>query len=127
MEEDDVRLAVQAIRPYLPELVGSEAPHLKRELDGLLSKADAGEPIKRPALTLLRKRRSTREWADRLLATPVELRLFAPIPGSLQQVRVPRYVCPKIGCTTVWFRFSASEKVPDCEQHRIRLVVAPPG
>jgi hypothetical protein len=118
MEEDDVVAALVAIRPHLASLVGADtATALDDRIDRLLTDG----PVKRPGLELLSEHPATRSWAAEFLRTPPQLRLYESVPGTVQKApRVPKYVCPKPGCTTVWYRFSISEPVPNCScsEHR---------
>jgi len=123
MDEDDVVAALVAIRPHLADLVGAkDASALDRRIGRVL----ADGSVKRPGLELLSEHPATRSWAAEFLRTPSQLRIYEPVPGTVQKTpRVPRYICPRPGCTTVWYRFSISEEVPGCQRHdNMRLVPA---
>ena len=122
MEEDDVVAALVAIRPHLADLVNVDTARvLEYRIDGLL----AERPVKRQGLELLSEHPSTRSWAAEFLRTPSQVRLFEPVPGTVQKTpRVPKYVCPEPGCPTVWYRFSISEREPGCARHNVALIPA---
>lgn len=123
MEEDDVAAALAAIRPHLADLVGADAAAV---LDGRIDRLLADGPVKHAGLELLSEDPATRAWAAQFLRTPSRLRLYEPVPGTVQRTpRVPKYVCPEPGCATVWYRFSISEPIPTCGKHgNVSLVPA---
>lgn len=123
MEEEDVVAALVAIRPHLTDLVGADAA---TAFDGRIDRLLADGPVKRAGLELLSEHPATRKWAAEFLRTPPQLRLFEPVLGTVQKApRVPKYVCPEPGCTTVWYRFSISEPIPKCGKHNdVSLVPA---
>lgn len=115
--------AAQAIRPHLPDLVGQEAERVDRELQRLLTQAQTGATVKIDILRLLSQRDATRRWANDLLKVPQQDRSYERPPGKVQQVTVPKYVCPK-GDGRPWYRFSVGDQVPICSKHHIPLVQA---
>jgi hypothetical protein len=121
MQEDDVIAAAEAITPHLPVLIGDDAPAVRAELDRLLARAAAGEPVKVELLRVLSKRDGTRVWVRSLLDVPSEARAFEPLPGPVQHVRLPRYECPQ-GDQEPWFRFDIRDEIPVCPQHNIAYV-----
>jgi hypothetical protein len=123
LEEQEVLDAAQAIRPHLPDLVGEEAEEVDRELQRLLARAETGEMVRIDILRVLSHRDATRQWANDLLKVPQRDRSYEPPPGKVQAVTVPKYICPK-GDGTPWYRFSISDQVPLCPNHRIPLIEA---
>ena len=121
MREDEVIAAAEAITPHLSALVGDEASAVRAELDGLLARAAAGEPIKVQLLRVLAARDATRQWTRRLLDVPPQVRAYEPLPGKEQRVRLPRYACPQ-GDQDPWFRFDVRDEVPTCPVHHIAYV-----
>jgi len=123
MEEEAVVAALVAIRPHLADLVGADAATV---LDGRIDRLLADGPVKHAGLELLSEHPATRKWAAEFLQTPPQLRLYEPVPGTVQKApRVPKYVCPVPGCTTVWYRFSISEPIPKCgKDDNVSLVPA---
>lgn len=127
LEEREVLDAARAIRPHLPDLVGEGADEVDDQLQLLLVRSETGETVKIAILQVLGQRDATRQWAYELLKVPQRDRSYEALPGKVQVVSVPKYVCPK-GDGTPWYRFSISDQVPLCPNHRILLVEVPrPG
>jgi hypothetical protein len=121
MDEREVLETAQAIRPYLPELVGDQADEVDRELNELLGQADAGKSVKIPILKVLRRHDATREWANKLLKVPLQDRSYERLPGRRQIPAVPMYGCPE-GDGEPWYRFSVAEEIPRCPKHDVPFV-----
>jgi hypothetical protein len=124
LEEQEVLNAARAIRPHLPDLVGDDAVEVDGQLQHLLARSEAGETVKIAILRVLSQRNATRQWANDLLKVPQRDRSYEGLPGKVQMVSVPRYICPK-GDGTPWYRFSVGDQVPLCPNHRIPLIEAP--
>jgi hypothetical protein len=124
MEEQEVLQVARAIRPRLPELIGNDAEKVDRQLEELLKRAGAGEPVKVSVLKVLRQREGTREWANSLLKVPPSYRSYQQLPGRKQVPTVPRYVCPE-GHGDPWYRFSVAEEIPRCLECDHLFVPAP--
>jgi hypothetical protein len=123
MDEREVVEAARAIRPHLGRLLGTEAGQVGSELDRLVREADGGRPVKLDVLRVIGRHPATREWVHRLLEVAPGDRAYQPVPGSVQSIFVPRYVCPRYAeCHTDFYRFSAAEHVPLCGVHRVPLV-----
>ncbi|GAA4091809.1 hypothetical protein [Actinomadura miaoliensis] len=116
MEDEDVLRAAEALRRFLPELVGDAAPELDRELGALLERGRAGESVKVPVLRLLSGYDATREWMRRALDVPTKYRTFQPHPGRTRLPAV-RYACPR--CGQEWYRFSVLDEVPSCPDDEV--------
>jgi hypothetical protein len=123
LEEQEVLDAAQAIRPHLPDLVGAEAGKVDCELQRLLARAETGETVKIDILRVLSHRDATRQWANDLLKVPQRDRSYERLPGKMQRVSVPKYICPK-GDGAPWYRFSIGDQVPLCPKHHIPLIEA---
>lgn len=116
--------AARAIRPHLPDLVGDEAGEMDEQLQRLLTRSEAGETVKIDILRVLSQQDATRQWANDLLKVPQRDRSYEGLPGPVQKVSVPKYVCPR-GDGTPWYRFSIGDQVPLCPNHHIALIEAP--
>jgi hypothetical protein len=123
LEEQEVLDAARAIRPHLPDLVGKEAQEVDDQLQRLLAQSGTGETVKIAILRVLGQRDATRQWANDLLKVPQRDRSYEELPGKVQMVSVPKYICPQ-GDGTPWYRFGIGDQVPLCPNHRIPLVEA---
>lgn len=113
----------RAIRPHLGRLLGAEAAEVDGELAGLLHRSDQGHAVRSDVMRVIDRFDATREWAQRLLAVAPGDRSYQPVPGAVQRILVPHYVCPRFPeCGTDFYRFSAAERVPLCGVHRVVLV-----
>jgi len=124
LEEQEVLDAARAIRPHLPDLVGDKAGEMDEQLQRLLTRSEAGETVKIDILRVLSQQDATRQWANDLLKVPQRDRSYEGLPGKVQKVSVPKYVCPR-GDGTPWYRFSIGDQVPLCPNHHIALIEAP--
>jgi hypothetical protein len=135
--------AGRAIRPYLRDLVGSQA----ERIDGLLSVALNREDqngADAAILDALEELPPTRDWVSAFWRAggipPEVVKSVQPDADSAvaeQRVRIAmlgggappgdpvlvipglRYACPK--GDEVWYRMDASQRVPTCSTHRMRL------
>jgi hypothetical protein len=123
-EEESVLEAARAIRAYLPDLVGDEAPEVDRQVSELFEAQSSGEEITERLVELLSARSATREWAARLIGDerllPPEVsalmdRGLSRPPGPPGVINAARYVCPE--GDYVWYRLSVSEPVGSCPSH----------
>jgi hypothetical protein len=121
----------RSIRPYLPGLIGDEAPEVDRGLVDLLNGAAAGADVGEAVLELLMFRPATHTWAASVLADeqhrPPSVRAaqersakrgFSPLPNPYggDPVDAEKYVCPVDG-NFVWWRTGVGEPVPQCPDH----------
>ncbi|MFF7730858.1 hypothetical protein [Streptomyces sp. NPDC008001] len=103
----------RAIRPHLPELLGSLAPDITRELAALIDQGSRGEAVKVKVIGLLAAHEPTRRWANDLLTVPRRERAFEDLLGDPQRIRVVRYGCPRCD-RPPWFRFDLRDEIPVC-------------
>jgi hypothetical protein len=127
MDEDIVDVA-RTIRPYLQELVGTEADAYDREIAGLIAEARAGHDVDDELLAVLSRSPTAHAWAARVLENDRHLppdiqqiadRSYQPLPGAGEAVAAERYQCPR--GDYVWYRISVSDPVPDCPTHQCAL------
>jgi hypothetical protein len=123
MDEREVVDVARAMRPHLGALLGPEAGEVDGELASLLRRSDHGQAVKTDVLRVIGRFDATREWAHRLLEVAAGDRAYQPVPGAVQRITVPRYVCPRYTeCGIDFYRFSSAEPVPPCRVHGIPLV-----
>lgn len=127
MEEEDVRQAARAIRPYLSELLKNDhaaASELDRRLAELLAEAQAGHSVKTDLLIALSDQQATREWTREFLKDklpPQVYRSWRRPPGDPGQVPAQRWVCPQGDYD--WYPSFAGEQPPACPTHQLDLVL----
>lgn len=127
MTPEDIFETARTIRPYLPDLIGSEAETVDNTLVDLLTKADAGNPVDNLILELLAERDATRKWAREFLqdkVPPPVTRSYNPLAGSVSQINADTFVCKMDGCDYVWYRPKQGIEPPNCPKHEIQLVPA---
>jgi hypothetical protein len=123
MEEREVVDMARALRPHLDRLLGPAARDVDGELQELLGRSEAGHDVGVDVLRVVSRHEATRVWAQRLLDVPAGERVYEPLPGQVQGVSVPRYVCPRYAeCGVDFYRFSVAEHVPSCAVHGLALV-----
>lgn len=105
----------RSIRPYLPELVGTEAETVDRQLADLLAQARVGDSVDAEILALLKRIPNTRNWAAEFLAPEQFSKGFERLPGSSGAISAQKFVCPY--GDYVWYRRSAGIPVPTCPTH----------
>jgi hypothetical protein len=122
MDEREVVDVARAIRPHLGSLLGPKAGQVDGELATLLRQSDQGQDVKTDVLRVIGRFDATREWAHRLLEVAPGDRAYQPVPGAVQRISVPRYVCPRYTeCGIDFYRFSSGERVPPCRVHGVPL------
>ncbi|MGD1908782.1 MAG: hypothetical protein ACFB0C_22740 [Leptolyngbyaceae cyanobacterium] len=120
--------AVQAIRPYLKDLLAVPmAQSMDRQLAELLE--NPGDTRDQKLLGLLRQEAMTREWlqlylegqrpADTIL--PI-LRTYNPLTAKSSKIESPKYVCPVASCNQTWYRQSIDQEIPHCPIHDVVMV-----
>jgi hypothetical protein len=124
VEEEDVRQAARAIRPYLGELLenGQAASELDRRLVELLAEGRAGRSVKADLLIALSDQPATREWTREFLRDkipPQVYRSWRRPPGD-PDVPAQRWVCPQGDYD--WYPSFAGEQPPGCPTHHLDLV-----
>lgn len=124
MEEEDVRQAARAIRPYLNELLQNDeaASELDRRLAELLAEAQAGRSVKADLLIALSGQEATREWTREFLKDkipPQVYRTWRRPPGN-PNVPAQRWVCPNGDYD--WYPSFTGEQPPQCPTDRLDLV-----
>ena len=124
---EDILNAARVIRPYLPDLLGTESAALNNALDNLLAKAASGESIDNQILELLAERDATREWTRQFLSDkvpPPVTRSYDPLAGAPSVIDANTFVCQVPGCPRVWYRPKAGIEPPNCQEHKVPLVPA---
>jgi hypothetical protein len=119
----DLLRAAAAIRPLLPELLGSEAAQVDQQLVALLDRAQLGEPVENEIAMLLATKEPTRRQMEKILSSKGEDLRYFVLPGTSAPPRPPKYVCLAEGCDYVWYRHQMGP-IPACPIHRLSLVLA---
>jgi hypothetical protein len=88
---EDVVETAREIRSHLHDLVGEEAADVERQLDELVSRAEAGQATKDAILLLLSSHESTRLWAAGRLEEKKNSEANRALPSS-------RHRCTLCGC-----------------------------
>ena len=126
--------AARAIRPFLAELVGAEAPRFDAEIAGLLNGVQSGQEVTSRLRLLLDSNEAIAEWVAEVLEDPLHrppdlqpliTRGYGPLPGSGGTLHAGKYGCPK--GDYVWYRRSVGVPVPRCPTpgHVLDLVLIP--
>jgi hypothetical protein len=111
--------AAQAIKPILPDLLDPEkAAQVDRQLQILLTQAEAGQSIETQIIDTLRPHESTQTWMRQYLngEAPEEImRSIVGLAGNMSaQPRKPEYQCPK--CNTTKAELPQG-RIPKCDNH----------
>jgi hypothetical protein len=112
---EDVLEGTRSIRPYLPDLLGTEAEEVDRQLAELLEKANTEQKVDQQILEILKSRPKTRNWMAEFLSPKQQSKGWQQLPGSSGAVSARKYVCPQ--GDYVWYRRSAGILVPSCPTH----------
>jgi hypothetical protein len=112
-------LTAHAIRPILPELLDPEtALEIDRQLQSLLTQAEAGASIDNQIIETLREHEKTQTWMGRYLKgeAPEEIwRSIVGLAGNMgAQPRKPEYQCPE--CNTTKAELPQG-RIPKCDNH----------
>lgn len=132
--DDPVLEAAREIRPFLTDLVGSEAAGpLDDQLAELLEAAQAGQDTVAGLRALLRSDQATSAFLDDVLDDAPGYRptrwqrraptrgIFETLPGDLLPMHAGKYGCPT-GMDYTWYRPDVGVPVPDCPTHHVVLV-----
>ncbi|MGW3960050.1 hypothetical protein ACWED2_09510 [Amycolatopsis sp. NPDC005003] len=114
-EESSIRGAAAAVRPHLPELIGTEsAATFTAEL--------AAAPDDESLVSVISRQDRVREWmSDYLEAVSASERDYARLSGDPGFVRPSAtFTCPE--GTLVWYRRFVGERPPKCPVHDVDLV-----
>lgn len=128
---DEICRAAKAIQPYIVELLDApNAQRLERQLEGLLSESSLKQGSHTELSSLLLEHEATRDWIRLYLEEqyPAEdilkaLRIYYPLPGLMNPVESPRYICPVEKCHQDWYRHKREEAIPMCPIHDLQLVI----
>ncbi|ASC71316.1 hypothetical protein XM38_022680 [Halomicronema hongdechloris C2206] len=121
--------AVQALRPYLPQLL--EAPTAQALDTQLVALAQAATNTGngRELWAAIASHDPLRVWVIFYLehgydpeASLEAVRTYQPLPSSSHAVTSPRYRCPVANCHHAWYRRSQTEAIPQCPIHGVALV-----
>jgi hypothetical protein len=133
VEEEDVRQAARAIRPYLDELLEDDtlASAMDRRLAELLAEAGAGRSVKASLLGVLTEQEPTRRWTREFMKDKVPPQAYRGrrppgdprLASDLFDVLAPRWVCPQGDYD--WYPSTAGEQPPACPTHQVPLQQAP--
>jgi hypothetical protein len=127
-EAADVHRCAHEMRPYLNELLGSDAPVVDDALADLIKRADADEKVDNLMLEVFGRHKATREWARRYLQgdeDPADimkdLRQYIPPPGGSLPVPASgsKYRCPKGDFQ--WAQQFLGQSPPLCPTHKVPL------
>jgi hypothetical protein len=122
--------AARAIRWYLGDLMGDEAPRFDAEIAALLAAAYTGADITASLRSLLDSHEATGEWVSEVLADPLhrppdyqpaDTRGFDSLAGLIGPVSAGKYACPQ--GDFVWYRPAVGVPVPPCGTHGPGLVL----
>jgi hypothetical protein len=124
VEDEDVRQAARAIRPYLGELLESDtlAAALDEQLAELLAGAGAGRSVKISLLTVLSEHEATRSWTREFMKQKVPPQTYRGLrpPGDVTSPTAPRWCCPYGDYD--WFPSTKGERPPrECPTHALPL------
>ena len=132
--DDPVLEAAREIRPFLTDLVGSEAAGpLDDQLAELLEAAQAGQDTVAGLRALLRSDQATSAFLDDVLDDAPEYRptrwqrraptrgIFETLPGDVLPMHAGKYGCPT-GRDYTWYRPDVGVPIPDCPTHHVVLV-----
>ena len=114
-DPEEVLECARSIRPFLPELLGTEAEPFDRQLAELLAQANPGQQVDDQILELLKSHAKTRQWAAEFLSPKEVTRGFDRLPGNMGSVSAQKYVCPQ--GDYVWYRRSVGIPIPICPSH----------
>lgn len=126
--DDDIVDVAKKIRPFLPDLVGDDAPEYDRVIAGLIADSRDGRDVTAQLSEVLTRSAATHAWAarvledDRRLPPRVLERGFQPLPGYGEVIDAERFECPD--GDYVWYRMSVGDTVPSCTTHHRLLVLS---
>ena len=118
---EDVLEGARTIRPFLPDLLGTEAEPVDQQLAELLGQAKAGQQDDQQILEILTSHPKTRSWIAEFLSPEQASKGYQSLPGKPSAVSAPKYVCPEGDYT--WFQRSAGTPVPSCPTHNCQLTL----
>ncbi len=110
--------AAKSIRPFLEELLDSEAYAVDAQLANLIARYNMGESVDDLIIQLLHSYDETREWIEQFFEDSPKR--FSSLPGDPTVPSAPKYDCP-LGKDYTWYRFDSSEPIPICPTHKIKL------
>lgn len=126
--------AARQIRPFLTELVGSDAAGpLDDQIADLLGTAQADQDAVARLRALLRSDEATREFLDEVLDDAPEYRpqrwqprptrrgIFEALPGNPLPMHAGKYACPA-GNDYTWYRPAVGYVIPACPTHHVALI-----
>lgn len=116
---EDVLEGARSIRPFLPELIGTEADQVDQQLVELLGKAKSGQAVDQQVLEILKSRPKTRNWIAEFLSSEQVSKGYQGLPGKAGAVSMPKYACPE--GDYIWYQRSAGLQVPSCPTHQCEL------
>ncbi|RSM44832.1 hypothetical protein DMA12_14900 [Amycolatopsis balhimycina DSM 5908] len=114
-EESSIRGAAAAVRPHLPELIGTESA-------GTFTAELAAAPDDESLISVISRQDRVREWmSDYLEAVSASERDYTRLSGDPGFVRPSAtFTCPE--GTLVWYRRFVGERPPKCPVHDVDLV-----
>jgi hypothetical protein len=118
---EDVLEGARTIRPFLSNLLQTEAEPVDQQLAHLLGQAKAGLQVDQQILEILESHPKTCRWIDEFLSSEQVSKGYQPSPGKPGVVSTPKYVCPE--GDYIWFQRSAGTPVPSCPTHNCQLTL----
>lgn len=119
---EDVLEGARSIRPYLAELLGTNAEQVDQQLAELLAHAETGQQVDEQILELLKSDEETYYWIAEFLSQPLESKGFQGLPGQRRTQQAQKYICP-IGNDYTWYRHGG-EPIKICRTHDVALIPA---
>lgn len=111
--------AALAIRPYLCELLGTEAgKQMRQQLESYLKQFQIGDSTEDAIWELLTDTRETQVWVTHFRMETAEER-SAFLPGNPSEISAPIFKCPL--CERTWLRDRIGRPTPFCQEHNILL------
>jgi hypothetical protein len=120
--------AARSVRPYLPELVGTDAARVDADLAELLTDAQPSETVEKRLRMVLESHDGTRVFLE-MLREDVPLyrpprpearrnptKRYSPLAGDHSLIPADKFVCPHGDYT--WYRPETGMEVEQCPTHK---------
>lgn len=114
-DPEEMLECARSIRPFLPELLASEAEQFDLQLAEFLAQAKTGQQVDAQILALLKSHPKTKQWSAEFLSPKQVPKGFDRLPGNMGSVSAQKYVCPQ--GDYVWYRRSVGIPIPVCPSH----------
>jgi hypothetical protein len=125
MPDTDITAAARALRPELHGMLGDpQHNELELQVDELLSRADAGEPVDDELLIALTRNDAVRERLNELLpSVDGERSGYSTLAGFDDPSDFDVFECPEPACDYSFPLFEAGEVPGVCPRHLRPLVL----